>query len=256
MRRRSNGSPKPGCACFHLTTPAATQHGPVVPGFLQAADDLSAALRFRGKRPLWQPPPRPASGYSMGAAMLSGCTCREAGGCGPCASAGEQSHGGYARRSWHTYRRVFAYAHYPALYFIAARFDCAPCAAPPHRLPLSPGRRCCSSAACTTGSLPLHRSSILAHLHARKPQAQAPALGPSRSTTATPTLLFGATRSEANPAPHGTDHPLPPPRKSDEMKKLLTNFYPADIIAELSGNAAIAQQVERILGKDEVPVRI
>ena len=55
------------------------------------------------------------------------------------------------------------------------------------------------------------------------------------------------------PRPHGTDHPLPPPRKiRRNEKKLLTIFYPAEIIAELSGNAAIAQQAERILGTDEV----
>lgn len=47
MRRRSNGSPKPGCACFHLTTPAATAaRAGRAGGFPQAADDLRAALRF------------------------------------------------------------------------------------------------------------------------------------------------------------------------------------------------------------------
>ena len=75
--------------------------------------------------------------------------------------------------------------------------DCAPCAAPPHRLPPSPGRRCCSSAACTTGSLRCTAAPfwpICTRCRRRRPCS-----GPNRSTTATPTCC--SARPAARPTP-------------------------------------------------------
>ena len=98
----------------------------------------------------------------------------------------------------------------------------------------------------------LHQNQLHSGPSARAAAGAGPALGRAGARRPRrPAVRRDPQRGQ--PRPHGTDHPLPPPRKiRRNEKKLLTIFYPADIIAELSGNAAIAQQVERILGKDEV----
>ena len=113
---------------------------------------------------------------------------------------------------------VLAYAHYPALYlYQAARFG------------LRALRRTAAQAAAESGTplllvggvhdwiAPLHRSSILAHLHAL-PQAQA-LLWAEPEHDGHADLLFGATRSEANPALMAQITRFLCPEKFDEMKK-------------------------------------
>ena len=113
---------------------------------------------------------------------------------------------------------VLAYAHYPALYlYQAARFG------------LRALRRTAAQAAAESGTplllvggvhdwiAPLHRSSILAHLHAL-PQAQA-LLWAEPEHDGHADLLFGSTRSEANPALMAQITRFLRPEKFDEMKK-------------------------------------
>ena len=113
---------------------------------------------------------------------------------------------------------VLAYAHYPALYlYQAARFG------------LRALLRTAAQAAAESGTplllvggvhdwiAPLHRSSILAHLHAL-PQAQA-LLWAEPEHDGHADLLFGATRSEANPALMAQITRFLRPEKFDEMKK-------------------------------------
>lgn len=95
--------------------------------------------------------------------------------------------------------------------------DCAPCAAPPHRLPPSPGTPLLLVGGVHDWIAPLHRSSILAHLHAL-PQAQA-LLWAEPEHDGHADLLFGATRSEANPALMAQITRFLRPEKFDEMKK-------------------------------------
>lgn len=217
MRRRSNGSPKPGCACFHLTTPAATAaRAGRAGGFPQAADDLRAALRFLEENGRFGSRRLVLLGHSMGGYAVC-CARREAGWSGRVHRRGEQSHGGHALAG-PDHIGVLAYAHYPALYlYQAARFG------------LRALRRTAAQAAAESGTplllvggvhdwiAPLHRSSILAHLHAL-PQAQA-LLWAEPEHDGHADLLFGATRSEANPALMAQITCFLRPEKFDEMKK-------------------------------------
>lgn len=173
MRRRSNGSPKPGCACFHLTTPAATAARAGRAGaFLQAADDLRAALRFLEENGRFGSRRLVLLGHSMGGyavcCALPGSRVDAAVCIGGVNSPMEATLSPVLHHIG-----VLAYAHYPALYlYQAARFG------------LRALRRTAAQAAAESGTplllvggvhdwiAPLHRSSILAHLHAL-PQAQA-----------------------------------------------------------------------------------
>lgn len=218
MRRRSNGSPKPGCACFHLTTPAATAaRARSCRGFPQAADDLRAALRFLEENGRFGSRRLVLLGHSMGGyavrCALPGSRVDAAVCIGGVNSPMEATLSPVLHHIG-----VLAYAHYPALYlYQAARFG------------LRALRRTAAQAAAESGTplllvggvhdwiAPLHRSSILAHLHAL-PQAQA-LLWAEPEHDGHADLLFGATRSEANPALMAQITSFLRPEKFDEMKK-------------------------------------
>ena len=248
MRRRSQWLAKAGLRVFSFDyTGCYGSAGRSCRGFPQAADDLRAALRFLEENGRFGSRRLVLLGHSMGGYAVC------------CALPGSRVDaavciGGVNGPMEATLSPVLH--HIGVQVRLCALSGAVPLSGralrtarpAPHRrtgLPPSPGRRCCSSAACAR----LDRSAA-PQLHSRPSACAAagagPALRPEPEHDGHADLLFGATRSEAEPRPHGTDHPLPPPRKiRRNEKKLLTIFYPADIIAELSGNAAIAQQVER-----------
>ena len=165
-------------------------------GFPQAADDLRAALRFLEENGRFGSRRLVLLGHSMGGyavcCALPGSRVDAAVCIGGVNSPMEATLSPVLHHIG-----VLAYAHYPALYlYQAARFG------------LRALRRTAAQAAAESGTplllvggvhdwiAPLHRSSILAHLHAL-PQAQA-LLWAEPEHDGHADLLFGATRSEAN----------------------------------------------------------
>lgn len=186
-------------------------------GFPQAADDLRAALRFLEENGRFGSRRLVLLGHSMGGyavcCALPGSRVDAAVCIGGVNSPMEATLSPVLHHIG-----VLAYAHYPALYlYQAARFG------------LRALRRTAAQAAAESGTplllvggvhdwiAPLHRSSILAHLHAL-PQAQA-LLWAEAEHDGHADLLFGATRSEANPALMAQITRFLRPEKFDEMKK-------------------------------------
>ena len=186
-------------------------------GFPQAADDLRAALRFLEENGRFGSRRLVLLGHSMGGyavcCALPGSRVDAAVCIGGVNSPMEATLSPVLHHIG-----VLAYAHYPALYlYQAARFG------------LRALRRTAAQAAAESGTplllvggvhdwiAPLHRSSILAHLHAL-PQAQA-LLWAEPEHDGHADLLFGATRSEANPALMAQITRFLRPEKFDEMKK-------------------------------------
>lgn len=186
-------------------------------GFPQAADDLRAALRFLEENGRFGSRRLVLLGHSMGGyavcCALPGSRVDAAVCIGGVNSPMEATLSPVLHHIG-----VLAYAHYPALYlYQAARFG------------LRALRRTAAQAAAESGTplllvggvhdwiAPLHRSSILAHLHAL-PQAQA-LLWAEPEHDGHADLLFGATRSEANPALMAQITRFLCPEKFDEMKK-------------------------------------